>query len=525
MPRTKKQLEKFEDNLQKLSDNLDNITNNVDDINNQFEGYNEQITNIKDNVKSLESELKEFMHEVKVSPIIEKAKQDLIKEKEELNNKYNIHNQIRERLLNIINNIDNIELVKTFLLSKEEENNFKISNYYLSSILLYFNDLIKNKKGLNNKLQDALNINKEKTSLLLLIISIKIKNEKETLKWLNNYLDEVNPLKTNDNIVKLIDYLKDNESLLNIVLNKINEWQNTINKDENTLDNIYKNLNSFVKIKTINDNDYPYIYNYTHEFDDILDELYSSSVYNDFYTKISYSINIKTTEFNFLIDLIYSSEKYEKELKTKILENEYIINNNGKIKKFISVENTDVFSIFLHSLNSKKYSKETKEILIKYLKQYILNYLNQFETNNIEYINIQIQDWSNTTKDGSNEVELINNISEFIKKPFDEENNKLDIVNFKTIYSFVFIIIGLIISFFYSIIGFSMIIVGAAMLIYFIYFLDLQKKNNIMLYNNTLKQYEEELYNTLAEIVDIKMEVNNNLKNKDLLLQYLNNIN
>lgn len=522
MARTKKELEKFSNNLQKLSDNLNNITNNVDEINNQFEDYNEQINDIKDNVKSLESELKEFMHEVKVTPIIEKAKKEIIKDKEELDKKYNKHNLIRERLFNIINNIKNGKY-KEYLLTKDEENNFNIQNYYLSYILFAINDWMNNKNTANDKIKEALLLDKERTTLLLTLINIKMNNEKSSSKWLNDYLDTINPVNTNDYLVKLIDYVKHNETLLNIIINKLNEWKSNI--EDNSLNNIYDNIKTFINIKNVNDSDYPYLYNYSNEFNDVLDELYSSNIFNDFYIKINNSLNSKVKEFDFLHNLIYSEERYENELITHILENEYIIKNNGKTKKYTKLENKDIFSIFLFSLNNKNINKETKLILIKYLKEYILNFLHNFDTNEVNDINIKIDKWESITKDGSNELELINNLTEFIKKPFDEENNSLTLINYKTIYSFFFILIGIMVTFFYSIIGISMIIVGFITLIFFIYSIDLQKKNNIKLYNETLNQYKDELYNLLSEIVDIKLEINNNLKNKELLLELLDSIN
>ena len=323
MARTKKELERFSNNLQKLSDSLDDITNNVDDINNQFEGYNNQINDIKDNVKTLENELKEFMHEVKITPIIEKAKNDIIKDKEELNKKYSKHNKIRERLINLVNNPNN----KEYLLTNDEINDLIIEDYYLSYILLYVNDLFNNKKTANKRIDFALKLDKEKTSLLLILINIKLNNNSDALAWLNYYLDLINPLSTNDYIVKLINYIKDDKELINKVYDKINGWLTIIDKDEDTMNEINNNLSSYINIRKINDEDYPYLYNYVNEFDDVLDELYISNIYSDFYIKINDSINLKDNSYDLFNDLVYTGLTYENKLKMNIIENEYIINN------------------------------------------------------------------------------------------------------------------------------------------------------------------------------------------------------
>ena len=522
MARTKKELERFSNNLQKLSDSLDDITNNVDDINNQFEGYNNQINDIKDNVKTLENELKEFMHEVKITPIIEKAKNDIIKDKEELNKKYSKHNKIRERLINLVNNPNN----KEYLLTNDEINDLIIEDYYLSYILLYVNDLFNNKKTANKRIDFALKLDKEKTSLLLILINIKLNNNNDALAWLNYYLDLINPLSTNDYIVKLIKYIKDDKELINKVYDKINGWLTIIDKDEDTMNEINNNLSSYINIRKINDEDYPYLYNYVNEFDDVLDELYISNIYSDFYIKINDSINLKDNSYDLFNDLVYTGLTYENKLKMNIIENEYIINNNGKSKKFTQIENKNIISIFLLSLSSKKYDKSTKEILLYYLKNYLLKHLNNYEEAiNTDEINIRLSNWNGKTSNGSNEAELINNLNESIKKHYNDENEKLTIINFKTIYSFAFIFIGIILSIFFTVIGICMVIVGTLMAIYFVYLTYSQKKTNEELCNQDIIELDDELYNTLAEIVDIKLEIFNNLNNKKLLLDYINNIN
>ena len=70
-----------------------------------------------------------------------------------------------------------------------------------------------------------------------------------------------------------------------------------------------------------------------------------------------------------------------------------------------------------------------------------------------------------------------------------------------------------------------MVIVGTLMAIYFVYLTYSQKKTNEELCNQDIIELDDELYNTLAEIVDIKLEIFNNLNNKKLLLDYINNIN
>ena len=519
---SKKQLEEFSNNLKKLTDNLNDITNNVDDINKGFEDYNYQINDIKDNVISLESELKQFMHQVKTSPIIEKAKEEISKSKEELNKKYYKHDLIRKRFIEIINNIDNKEL----LLSNNEKANFNIPNFYLSYMLLYIDGIIKNNNKTYDKyLKEAAKINKEKTYLILMLINIKLNNEKEAIKYLNDYLNLIDPRSTNITIVKIIEYFKDNNLFLNKIFSKLDIWQEELYNDDNIsniiLDNWFNILNS------VNDNNenYSYTYQYVTNCYELIDNLNISNFYTSSYNKINDFIkNSNNNNKDILNDLIYSYDGNELEIRENIMKNEFIIKNSGINKEIKRINNKDIFTIFLICLRSNKYSKKTKEILLLYSKKYIEELFDNYPLKNNDDIDIIIEDWKSTTKDGSNENELINDITEYIKKPYINEINGIKIINFKTIYSFIFIIIGIIFAFIFSTIGISMIIVGIIMLVYFVFEITNNQNNIKKECDDKIYNYKNELYNLLAEIVDIKIDINKNINNKNKLTNYLNNL-
>ncbi len=69
-----------------------------------------------------------------------------------------------------------------------------------------------------------------------------------------------------------------------------------------------------------------------------------------------------------------------------------------------------------------------------------------------------------------------------------------------------------------------MILVGAAMTVYFMNYTTAVKKDYKKLYEETLDTYIIELYNTIAEIVDINIIINRNNSNKDKLIDYIKSI-
>jgi len=519
MPSIKsKDIQAFTNDLKKLNASIDDITDNVDGINNQFEDYNEQISTIKDNVKSLENELKNFINDVKISPLLEEAKDSISKLEDELKRKYEKHNLVRDKFIEIINNISNNEIESNLLINNNEFNNINIPNYYLSYVLMAVISWINNnKKSCNKYIQQAIEINKEKTALALLTLYTKINKTDIALKWLKYYLDLVDFNNSNTTIVKVLQLVQNNEILLNEVISRFNNWSQNLNEnDYNIIKNAWIDFLGLNK-NYINDN-YSYIYEHCNS-NKLIQELNDSYAYSNSYNKIIELLN-NYSDYDISKDLICIPEEEEKTLQDEIAKNKAIVKNNGKKNEKKTKLNENVFVTLIDSLSSKKYNKKTKEYLLNISKKYILNL---FDDNSNISIDIIIGNWTGSTVDGSNENKLINDITEYVKIPFKKDISNIKLLNYKTIYALIFLVVGLIISYFNFTIGAATAIVGMGTLFYFMYDVKQSKKDVENIYNETLDTYILELEDTLAEIVDINFIINKNNMDKNKLINYLKN--
>ncbi len=513
-----KDIQSFSNNLKKLNESIDNITDNVDDINNQFEGYNDEINAIKDNVKSLENELKNFISDAKISPIINEAKQEIEATEIELDKKYHAYNVIRDKYLEIINGINNNEIDRSLILSEKDLANITISNYYLSYVLMaVVSWLNNNKKQCNKHIKQALDLDKEKTAIALLTLYTKINKTDVALKWLKYYLDLIDPKLTNKYVVKVLQLIQDNNVLLNEFKSWINKYSQKIDEDD------YNNvMDEWVSFLGLNKNYINESYNFVLEYceaERLIDELNDSYAYSNAYNKILGLLN--ETDYDISKDLVCIPEESEKVLLDNISKNKAIIKNNGKKIEKKPSKNDNIYIILLNSLYSKKYNIKTKELILFLSKKYILNLLGNINTNELT---LQIGNWKGTTKDGSNEKQLLNEITNYVKGPFDKDISDAKYLNYKTIYSLAFVIIGIGALIFNTTLGIAMILVGAAMTVYFMNYTTAVKKDYKKLYEETLDTYIIELYNTIAEIVDINIIINRNNSNKDKLIDYIKSI-
>ena len=105
-------------------------------------------------------------------------------------------------------------------------------------------------------------------------------------------------------------------------------------------------------------------------------------------------------------------------------------------------------------------------------KQNIINGFEEAFSNNGEPVDteveIKINEWTGITKDGSNEKELQDSLTDYVKKPFEIDSQEQQYVSPKTIYCGIFVVIGFILSFIKLYIGLIVILVGGGMLMYFL---------------------------------------------------------
>lgn len=330
-----------------------------------------------------------------------------------------------------------------------------------------------NKKGFDTNIENALEINNNETVLLTTLLLANIKND----KLFNSWLDRV------------FNLLEDNNYEHNTIL---------------VLDYLYNNTNKDIKLSI--ENKFKQIYNLTYEKKKFKELFSNNNIINDFSYIELYASNYENT-LSYLENIrIYNNfiEKKSEIINSEILvKSDYVINNLDKDLNYTSL--CDL--IFIDELSS-----DFKLMIINLFENIVSNLIKK-ETPNDE-IGININEWSGHTKDGSNEKELINSIINYVRKPFISDINSIRFINYKTIYSMVFVLIGLIVVFFNSIIGGSILIVGIISLIYFLFEVKVLKENTLKFCDETVDKYVSELANTIAEIVDIKFEINEKVNNK-----------
>lgn len=539
----KKDIISLESDLNTLTENMKIIAGNVDDINEEVENFKEQFDEVKSNINSIEKEIKNFMIEVRGNTYVSNARLELESDEESLNKNYGQYDEIRNKINDIVNDLERGFINKNKLLTQSEQSRLSDSSYYLTHSLIAICAWLKNEKKLARKsLNKALSLDDNKTSLLFSMIYLKLDRKNTSIKWLKRYLSNQDATNMNSDILGVINLLSnekyDNE-ITDTLYSHVNSWVNKA-KNDTISDEVSIKWEEFFRnnLNVIKEDEYSYSKLYVKSYSKMIRKLEVCYSYNNVYAsflELLDGLKSNTDEDTIFHNLIYDYSSKELELRRNILKNKLIIECKGNLEEASSkyelydnfISTSDNFYTELNDaiINRKDISLNTKKLAISLCKDDIIRGYNKVFDNTGDFINedieIKINEWTGTTKDGSNEKELQDSLTDYVKKPFVEESLKQQYFSPKTIYCSIFIVIGIILAFIKFYVGLSVVIVGGIMLMYFLFITSRNRDDIIKDYNDTLNKYIFELNNVLAEIVDMKYICNKNLKYKNEFTEYI----
>ncbi len=544
---SKKDIDYLENSLKVLSDSMNSVAGDVVDINGQINDFTSQVDSIKANVKSLEQEIRDFMYEVKGSSMVNTAQNDIIMHEQTLNKKFGHYSDIRRKFSGILNSLD-IDLNyinKNTLLTQSEQSLLSTPDYYLSYALVALCAWFRNeRKAANKALNKALNLNESKTSLLFCLIHLRLNRHETAYKWMKRYLQTVNPKEMDNLIITVLDSLSNNaydSRITNELLTSIESWCKNLNTDEMINNRQIDRWSDFFLSKkaTFKDEEFPYLFDYCPEASALksnIENAYTyNHIFNDFLDLIDKGNNKAKNLDELLSELLSTYENNELELRKEILKNKIIIECKGDSEKANAL-----FNHSMSSLNAKSdfstgltniifdrddVSDNTKKFAVALSKDNIIKGLDKALQGNMEEVKevtITINEWTGKTLDGSNEKELQESLSDYVKAPFIEDYNELSIFNTKTIYCLIFAIVGLVVCFFELFIGILILLCGGGAFMYFLNGILKQREEIMKQCNEVLDKYLFELNNVIAEIVDIKYYTKRSLSNRDNMVNLIN---
>lgn len=542
-------------NLNIIEDNLGQLANNIGQVTFDVQEVTSKVDEVTTSVKTIEEEIKNFMLEIRSTTIVGNAKQSIMLNQNELEKKYGHYDNVRRKINGILQATDISAIKKNTVSYLSEKTIIDTPNYWLAPCFVAIGAWITDDKDLATRaLKESMNRDDEKTSMLLALIHFRSERTTTGIKWLNRYLSMQDPAHLERKMITVIDSISSGVlgiEAKKICIDKLNEWIKELsmtNEYKNNQIDRWKNHISSYK-KSVEIGEYTYINDYTDSLLNLENSLSLSSGKKEIFDDIKKIIDVKQVKLDKvktidkMIDTLISNyETEELELRRDIAKEKLVVEENGNItkaeekfkeKEIVYKDDIDLFSVLTNIViqnDSVSVSATTRKLALALSKEWFATAYNEVLAYNSLVvdadINIKINDWNGITKNGSNELELVNSIKLANKNLCKKEISNESLFNFKMVIS---ILIGIIITWFtikkIPLIAFSSLIVIGIYNIYKLITIINKRKNIKKNYEQKNKDNYYLLTNIIAEIVDYKLLCEKGKKIDLELLSYINNLN
>ena len=129
-------LDILERSLQDLATNLGGVNRHVGEVTNHIYDVENNMKNVTDKVITLEEEIKAFMLEIRESSIVSNARQTILMDQAELDNKYGYYDEVRRKISGILQSTDIKAVLKSTVLNISENTMINAPYFWLAPALV-----------------------------------------------------------------------------------------------------------------------------------------------------------------------------------------------------------------------------------------------------------------------------------------------------------------------------------------------------------------------------------------------------
>lgn len=176
-------------NLRYIENCLGNISARVDTIDGRVETVNQEVNSVRNELAALRETLEQFVNEQGLANRRSEAETRLVKIRQEIDKKFGHYDEIRRRVMGILEATDLGMVHQQKLLDTSESDMLSVPKYWLVPCLTALSAWICNKKELAEKaLKEAIQRDDEKTCLFFALVCRRADRKAAGMKWINRYL-------------------------------------------------------------------------------------------------------------------------------------------------------------------------------------------------------------------------------------------------------------------------------------------------------------------------------------------------
>lgn len=520
-------------NLSRIENSLSAINDNINGVYQQVASVEQQLEDTQSDLALLAEEFREYVRQDGLIKNVQLAETRLVKVRQELENKYGHYEDVRRRAIGILQAVDTSLVRKDTIENASEEHLLAAPRYWLAPCLIALSAWLSDNKELAEKaVVEALRRDDEKTSLFFALVTRRGGRYLSSRSWLERYFGQQDPNELKREIVILIDGFSNGifgpEARAKCGL-LIKSWLDELSQKagfiEAQRDQWKKALLS--RTEKLDASKFPHLRKYSPTWPQLQQVLEGAQLHEIIFQYFNFILTqeiIPSKNLAFAVDqlldiLVREFDEEELPLRREERLNELIIKEDGDKntarnlfanEKVVEerLDFTQLLTNFSMYPTESNASVATQKLALALSKEWINHAHDDLTAENRNDVPIDIEikldDWTGTSRDGSNEEELISSLQQHIqlKKETALKKNKLGAKHWVSLAAGIgFFVLGMSTLFLF--------IVSAICLFIFLNGLRIVKKNVQLIeqnYEELFANHKQILVATLSDIVDYRRE-------------------
>lgn len=441
----------IESNLKFLSKDIRGITSNLQGINKNFEAVLSKVNSVDNKVDVVSTELsalceefRAFVNEANRVANLTDAKHNIVMLEQELEKEFGNYEVVRRHAVGIIQAADVNIVKKETIENITEELMLATPRYWLAPALIALSAWLSDNRELAEKaLKEAIRRDDEKTSLLFCLISRRAGRLDGSLLWLERYFEMQDPEKMERKIIIVLDAFAsglfggDTKGLCS---SKIKQWIEELSSKAGFVEQQRENWKKVLESKkvAVNEEEFPVLKEHSPTWNKMKESLEVVQTHNEIYKYFNTIFNVpveNVTAVSAKIDEILDSlvgnyDIEELPIRDQLRRNRLVVEENGSLeranKRFdVEANAYERYEDFSQHLTNIALTPEstgaliaTQKLAVALSKDWVLDaYEDLAAKGRMEVpveVDINIENWSGKTRDGSNGEELVNSLNTYI---------------------------------------------------------------------------------------------------------------
>lgn len=431
--------------LRQIENNLNVIHKDLEVLDSGMGTVNENVKVVYDQIGVLAQQFQAFVGEQMRANRLGQAEIKLVKIRQEIEKRFGHYDSVRRTTTGILQ-ADDLGIVKRQTITNvTEELMIATPNYWLAPCLVALAAWIDDQPDLAERaVKEGINRDDEKTSLFFALVCRRADRKQSCLKWTQRYLANQDEEKLDRKTIIILDAFAsgllgaDSEG---VVSRQIGAWLDNLSEKQGFIEQQTKQWGEAINLKRkiVDTSSYTYLRKYSKTWPLLQDIMEGANLHSeifDYFTAIfnqeASAESIKTQLDEILDSLVTDFDEEEISLRKEEKFEQFVVDFNGddqKARQSMSVEQTsfETHKDFTQLLTDAAMKPETshasvatQKFAIALSKQWISNAYSDIIANNRMkipyYIEINIDNFNDSTTDGKNEQELVYNFINMVNQ-------------------------------------------------------------------------------------------------------------